>query len=135
MNMEDKKISRSEANSIREEITEIRALGKHNNQSDLADQYIENGNSLEQFRSALLDAISNDKPLPVGKAPAFIQSRHEEYSVSKAILGMDDVSKRGFEWEVSKDLERGQPKMNPNNVIIDMYNYLLICISIWIIII
>ena len=120
MNMEDKKISRSEANSIREEITEIRALGKHNNQSDLADQYIENGNSLEQFRSALLDAISNDKPLPVGKAPAFIQSRHEEYSVSKAILGMDDVSKRGFEWEVSKDLERGQPKMNPNNVIIDM---------------
>ena len=120
MNMEDKKLSRSEANSIREEITEIRALGKHNNQSDLADQYIENGNSLEQFRSALLDVLSNDKPLPIGKAPAFIQSRHEEYSVSKAILGMDDVSKRGFEWEVSQDLERGQPKSNPNAVIIDM---------------
>ena len=120
MNMEDKKISRSEANSIREEITEIRALGKHNNQSDLADQYIENGNSLEQFRSALLDAISNDKPLPVGKAPAFIQSRNESYSVANAILGMDDVSKRGFEWEVSKDLERSQPKLNPNNIIIDM---------------
>ena len=120
MNMEDKKLSRSEANSIREEISEIRALGKHNNQSDLADQYIENGNSLEQFRSALLDVLSNDKPLPIGKAPAFIESRNENYSVSKAILGMDDISQRGFEWEVSQDLERQQPKSNPNAVIIDM---------------
>ena len=120
MNMEDKKISRSEANGIREEISEIRALGKQHNLSDLADQYIENANTLEQFRSAVLDNVANDQPLPVAKAPAFIQSRHEEYSVSKAILGMDDVSKRGFEWEVSKDLERGQPKMNPNNIIIDM---------------
>ena len=120
MNMEDKKLSRSEANNIREEISEIRALGKQHNLSDLADQYIENGNSLEQFRTAVLDNITNDVALPVGKAPAFIESRNEEYSVSKAILGMDDVSKRGFEWEVSKDLERGQPKSNPNAVIIDM---------------
>ena len=120
MNMEDKKLSRSEANNIREEISEIRALGKQHNLSDLADSYIENGNSLEQFRAAVLDNINNDVALPVGKAPAFIQSRNEEYSVSKAILGMDDVSKRGFEWEVSKDLERQQPKSNPNAVIIDM---------------
>ena len=120
MNMEDKKISRSEANSIREEISEINALGKKHNLSDLSDQYIANGNSIEQFRSALLNEIANDKPLPVGNAPAFIQQRKEEYSVSKAILGMDDVSKRGFEWEVSQDLERQQPKSNPNAVIIDM---------------
>ena len=33
---------------------------------------------------------------------------------------MDDVSKRGLEWEISQDLERSQPKSNPNAVIIDM---------------
>ena len=60
------------------------------------------------------------KPLNLGTAPAFIQSRNEDYSVAKAILGMDDVSQRGFEWEVSQDLERQQPKSNPNAVIIDM---------------
>ena len=120
MNMEDKKLSRSEAKNIRAEISEIRALGKKHNLSDLADDYIENGNSLEQFRNTLMDKISNDVPLPVGNAPAFHQQRNEEYSVAKAILGMDDVSQRGFEWEVSQDLERSQPKSNPNAVIIDM---------------
>ncbi len=120
MNMEEQKLSRSEAKSIRDEISEIRALGVHHNLSDLADNYIQNGNSIEQFRSAVLDNIKNDQPLPVNKAPAFIQTRNEEYSVAKAIAGMDDVSKRGFEWEVSKDMERSQPKSNPNAVIIDM---------------
>jgi len=33
---------------------------------------------------------------------------------------MDDVSKRGFEWEISQDMERTQPKSNPNAVLIDM---------------
>ena len=120
MNMEDKKISRSEANSIREEITEIRALGKHHNLSDLADQYIENANTLEQFRSAVLNSIESDKALPVGKAPAFLQQRNEEYSVRRLILGMDDPSQRGFEHEISQDLERSQPKSSPDAVIVDM---------------
>ena len=80
MNMEEQKITRSEAKSIKEEISEILALGKHHNQRDLADSYIENGNSLQQFRSALLEALGNDAPLPVGKAPAFIQSK-QDYSV------------------------------------------------------
>ena len=120
MNMEEQKLSRSEAKSIREEISEIRALGVHHNLSDLADSYIENGNSLEQFRSAVLDNIKNDQPLPVAKAPAFIQRKNEEYSVVRAIAGIDDPSQRGFEHEVSKDLERTQPKSSPNAVIIDM---------------
>ena len=119
MNMEEQKITRSEAKSMREEISEIRALGKHNNQSDLADSYIENGNTLEQFRSALLDALASP-PLPIGKAPAFIQTRNENYSVVRAIAGIDDPSQRGFEHEISKDLERTQPKSSPNSVIIDM---------------
>ena len=117
MNMENNpKMTRSE----RDELIEIRNLGKKHNQVELADSFIENGNSLEQFRSALLDAVSNDQPLPVAEAPAFIRKQSEEYSVTRAIAGMDDVSKRGFEWEVSQDMERTQPKSNPNAVIIDM---------------
>ena len=127
MNMEeDKKLSRSERSQttnketeVRDEIISMRALGKLHNKSDMADDFIENGNSLNQFRSALLDAIQSPV-LELNRAPAFISQRREEYSVSKAILGMDDASKRGFEWEVSKDLERSHGKSNPNAVIIDM---------------
>ena len=119
MNMEEQKLSRSAEKELRENVSEILALGKHHNQRDLADSFIANGNTLEQFRSALLDSVSS-QPLPIGKAPAFNQNRNQEYSVSRAIEGMDDVSKRGFEWEVSQDLERSQPKSNPNAVIIDM---------------
>ena len=120
MNMEEQKLSRSAEKEYRENISEILALAKHHNQRELADSYIENGNSLEQFRSALLDNIKNDQPLPVSKAPAFIQRKNEEYSVVRAIAGIDDPSQRGFEHEVSKDLERTQPKSSPNAVIIDM---------------
>ena len=124
MNMEDKKISRSEAKNMREEISSIRALGKKHDLSDLADDFIENGNSLEQFRSVVLEQISSE-PLPIMSLsnknhPSHVRNNNEEYSVAKAILGMDDVSQRGFEWEVSQDLERSQPKSNPNAVIIDM---------------
>ena len=118
MNMEDKKLSRSEAKNIREEISEIRALGKRHDLSDLADTYIENGNSIEQFRGAVLDNIKTDAPLPVGNAPAFLQ-QPKGYSVLRALEGIDDVTKRGYEWEVSKDLERSMPKSNPNSVILD----------------
>lgn len=117
--MEEQKLSRNDSRKIREEISEIRALGKKHNLSDLADDYIENGNSLEQFRNTLLDKISNDVPLPVGKAPAFIRSSEQKYSVTNAIAGIDDPSKRGYEWEVSRDLERSMPKSNPNSVILD----------------
>jgi len=131
MKMEqEQKLSRSDSRKLREEISEIRHIGKKHNMSDEADNFIENGNSLEQFRSYVMESKVNDIPLPtpltdglgnsVRKAPAFNRGYGEEYSVAKAILGMDDTSKRGFEWEVSQDLERQQPKSNPNAVIIDM---------------
>jgi len=118
MNMEEQKLSRSESRKIREEISEIRALGVRHDLSDMADEYIANGNSLEQFRSYVLSNISNDEPLPIGKAPAYIQ-QNQEYSVIRALEGIDDASKRGYEWEVSQDLERSMPKSNPNAVILD----------------
>ena len=117
--MEEQKVSRNESRKIREEISEIRALGVRHNLSDMADEYIANGNSLEQFRSYVLTNISNDEPLPIGKAPAYIQ-QNQDYSVTRALEGIDDPSKRGYEWEVSQDLERSMPKSNPNAVILDI---------------
>ena len=122
MNMEEHKLSRNESKKLREEIVEIRGLGKRHDQSEMADEFIENGNSLEQFRSALLNAIATSEPLPLGnEAPAFVRNmKQPTYSVVNAIAGIDDASKRGFEWEVSQDLERSMPKSNPNAVILDL---------------
>ena len=122
MNMEET-LSRNESKKLREEIVEMRALGKHHNQSDMADEFISNGNSLEQFRKAVLDSLSNSEPLPTSfnEAPTFIRNmKQPTYSVVNAIAGIDDVSKRGYEWEVSQDLERSMPKSNPNSVILDL---------------
>jgi len=121
MNMEEQKLSRSQSKKLREEIVEIRSLAKQHDMSDMADEFIANGNSLEQFRSALLDAISNDEPLETPEVPAFVRNiKQEKYSVVRAIEGIEDVSKRGYEWELSKDLERSMPKTNPNSVILDL---------------
>jgi HK97 family phage major capsid protein/HK97 family phage prohead protease len=121
MNMEEQKLSRSETKKLREEIVEIRALGNQHNMSEMADDFIANGNSLEQFRSALLEKISNTEPLDTPNVASYVRSIKEpEYSVVRAIEGIEDVSKRGYEWEVSKDLERSMPKTNPNSVILDL---------------
>jgi HK97 family phage major capsid protein/HK97 family phage prohead protease len=121
MNMEEQKLSRSEAKKLREEIVEIRALGSKHNLSDMADDFIANGNSLEQFRSALLEKITNKEPLDTPDVASYVRNiRQPEYSVVRAIQGIEDVSKRGYEWEISKDLERSMPKTNPNSVILDL---------------
>lgn len=121
MNMEEQKLSRSETKKLREEIVEIRALGSKHNLSDMADDFIANGNSLDQFRSALLEKITNSEPLATPDVASYVRNIKEpEYSVVRAIEGIEDVSKRGYEWEVSKDLERSMPKTNPNSVILDL---------------
>ena len=121
MNMEEQKLSRSEAKKIREEIVEIRALGSKHNLSEMADDFIANGNSLEQFRSALLEKITNKEPLDTPDVASYVRNiRQPEYSVVRAIQGIEDVSKRGYEWELSEELERSMPKTNPNSVILDL---------------
>ena len=117
-NIEFKKGKEMTTRKERQEVSEIIALGDMHNLNAEAREYIENGNSLEQFRAFVLDNISNDEPLPIGKAPAFLQA-DQEYSVIRALEGIDDASKRGYEWEVSQDLERSMPKSNPNAVILD----------------
>ena len=121
MNMEEQKLSRSEAKKLREEIVEIRALGSKHNLSDMADDFIANGNSLEQFRSALLEKITNKEPLDTPDVASYVRNiKQPEYSVVRAIEGIEDVSKRGYEWELSEELERSMPKTNPNSVILDL---------------
>ena len=117
-NIEFKKGKEMTTRKERQEVSEIIALGDRHNLGAEAREYVENGNSLEQFRAFVLENISNDEPLPINTAPAFVQQK-EEYSVLRALQGIDDASKRGYEWEISKDLERSMPKNNPNSVILD----------------
>jgi len=120
--MNDEKMSRSESRKLRDEISEIRRLGVMHNLSNEADDFIENGNSLEQFRNYVLENIDNSKPLDlpstIGKAPAFNRNYSEEYSLANAIKGCLDPKHRGFEFEVSQDLQRNQELKNEHGVIV-----------------
>ena len=130
--MNDEKLSRSERKaeaSLREEISEIIALGKQHGKDDLAQRYISEGKSITEFRSALLDSIAS-QPLntpsfsdgagfSTRKAPAFNKIGKQDYSIARAIESLDDPSKRGLEWEISQDLERTQKKSSPNSILID----------------
>ena len=109
-NMETKREIRSE----RERVNEILALADHHNKRELGNEAIESGYSVEEFRSELLDAVKS-KPLSFGGS----NYNAEEYSVVRALQGLEDVTKRGYEWEISKDLERNHPKTNPNSIILD----------------
>ena len=121
-NMNEEKMSRSEARKLRDEITEIRDLGKLHDMSDIADDFIENGNTLEQFRNYVLENISNSEPLDlpstINKAPAFNRGFSEDYSLANAIKGCLDPKHRGFEHEVSQDLQRNQSLKNEHGVIV-----------------
>tara|TARA_Y100000114_G_scaffold93423_1_gene86827 strand:- start:231 stop:1880 length:1650 start_codon:yes stop_codon:yes gene_type:complete len=116
--MKDENLSRSQARKLREEISEIRALGRRHNLSDLADEYIDSGSSVEQFRSAVLKEIANTQPLDTPSMSSY-ESNTRDYSVIKALKGIDDVTARGYEWEVSQNLQRGLQGIQPNSVTLD----------------
>ena len=113
MNMEEKqtrsekKASLKTESQIREELSQIINLGAKHNQSELASRHIENGSSIAEFRDDLLSAIAT-KPL-YKRSTTYVArgSRNQEYSVAKSyykVLMM--FLQRGYEWEVSQDLER-----------------------------
>ena len=122
LNFKDIKMSEEnkiDSNAIRNEATEsvkaemlknakeISALGKHHNQRDLADNAIQNGMSVEQFRGVLLDNISNDKPLEVAPANLGLnEKQRNDYSLIKAINASStgDWSKAGYERELSEEI-------------------------------
>lgn len=127
MNMEDQKLSRNERKEMRAEISEIRTLAKRYKFDELGDKAIDEGLSVDKFRTILFEAVEEKRKADEFKntyvAPSsYVQTgsrgKHE-YSIVRAIEGIDDPSKRGYEWEISKDLERTMPKSNPNAVILD----------------
>ena len=126
---QEQKLSRNESRKLREEISEIRRIGKLQNMSDEADTFIENGNSLEQFRNYGMDKISNDEPLPTPlcdglgnstakRSTAFNKGYDETFSLQRAIQGCLDPSKKGFEHEVQADYQRNQELKNEHGIII-----------------
>ena len=133
MKMENEKLSRKESRNLREEISEIRSVATYWNMSELGDRAIEEGLSLAEFRKVVEDESRKQKktkqfqadhgasePLPLSsRCSVWGNSQKQEYSVARAIAGIDDPSKRGYEWEISQDLERTMPKSNPNAVILD----------------
>ncbi|MFL2700366.1 MAG: phage major capsid protein [Gammaproteobacteria bacterium] len=117
-NIQFKKGNEMTTRKERKEVAEIVALGNQHNMSVDAQQFIENGNSLEQFRKHVLDNISNDEPLPVTEAPMINKGTSNEYSISNAIRGCVDAKYRGFEHEVSQDYQRKQSLKNEHGIII-----------------
>ena len=121
---EEKHLSRNERKELRSEIAEIRACAKYYDMDDLGDKAISEGLTLDQFRSVCSKEREKRREVEefsniYTSAPAYHSHSNQEYSVARAIAGIDDPSKRGYEWEVSQDLERTMPKSNPNAVILD----------------
>jgi len=123
--MEEQKLSRSDSRKLRDDISSIRRLAKTFKCEDLGDKAIEDGLSLAEFRTIAVEKYESDqrqaefKNTYISEAPYVARGYNQEYSVLRALEGIDDASKRGYEWEVSQDLERTMPKRNTNAVILD----------------
>lgn len=63
----------------RKRVAEIRKLGKEAGETDLADAAIDNGDSVDAFRSALLEALmKREAPAVDNRAPAKVGEEHHE---------------------------------------------------------
>ena len=93
----------------REEIAEIVAIGQRHNQVEMAQQAIERGESLTQFRSRLLDKVA-DQPLPFREIDDLGLTDREtrSFSLAKAIQAKaeNDWSNAGFEAEVLRETSK-----------------------------
>tara|TARA_R100000808_G_C2139557_1_gene147467 strand:+ start:173 stop:1834 length:1662 start_codon:yes stop_codon:yes gene_type:complete len=108
-------------NSVTEErnrCSEITALGKKWDKEAEASSAIEKGTSLEAFRALVLDSIEESQPFPTPYVESVGDKR--SYSVQNALKGLQDPRERGFEFEISQDLERSQKRQNPDSVIIPL---------------
>jgi len=90
----------------REEIAEILAIAQRHNQVDMAQQAIERGESLTQFRSRLLDKIA-DQPLNLREVHDIGMTDKEtrQFSLARAIeaKASGDWSNAGLEAEVLRE--------------------------------
>ena len=95
------------ASKMDNEAQTIAQLGQKHGQTDLATKAIAAGQTLAEFRSDLLETVSNT-PLDV---PAYIESGQRQYSLGNLIRASitGDRSKAGYEFEVAQELERNHP--------------------------
>ena len=91
---------------------EIIDLAVKHNKRDLAHQAISEGKSVEEFRSVLLDNISNDTPLETPKDIGLTEKETKRFSIMRAINAMANPTDRKaqenarFEFEASEAAQR-----------------------------
>ena len=105
-------------NSERKRCSEIAEIGKRFNHEEDANKAIESGESLDSFRSKVLDAVETKTV-----ATPFVKDvgdSHREYSLINAVEGLHDVSKRGVEFEISQDLARSQKRTKGDSILVPL---------------
>jgi HK97 family phage major capsid protein len=103
----------------RARISEITSIAQRHGVSDLANSYISEGKSVDEFRAAVLDKLAN-KPAVAAAAPVLGMSEKEmrNYSLGRAVKAMltGDWSDAGLELEasraVAKECGKFQTKSN-----------------------
>jgi len=101
----------------RQRCSEITEIGSHFNHEAEAKTAIESGESLDNFRTKVLDKVqSRAYSTPLVKE---VGDSKQEYSMFSAIQGLLNPQKRGYEFEVSQDQARkyGPPRM-ANSVLV-----------------
>lgn len=102
----------------RSRCSEITEIGKRFKHEEDANQAIASGESLDSFRSKVLDKVQS-----VALATPFVKEvgdSKREYSLVNALNGLSDSSKRGYEHEISEDLSRTQKRQNADSIIIPL---------------
>ena len=105
-------------NAERKRCSEIAEIGKRFNHEEDANKAIESGESLDSFRSKVLDAVETKTV-----ATPFVKDvgdSHREYSLINAVEGLHDVSKRGVEFEISQDLARSQKRTKGDSILVPL---------------
>lgn len=89
---------------------EIIALGARKNKRDLAEQAINDGLTLEDFRGLLIDALPEGQPLEQSAGAVELnQKEQRDYSFMKAVRGLVNGSGlNGLEREVSDEIAKRQ---------------------------
>ena len=95
----------------RSRINEIMAIGTRHQRRELAEKAIRDGNSIEEFRGIMLDAIGSGVMLETPASDLGLSKKEtKEYSLTRAILSMATDGDRGrtasFEMECSAEIAK-----------------------------
>lgn len=103
----------------RERARDIRAMGRQFNMVDLADQHIDSGTSVDNFRSLVLSKLKDNGQLRVAESPEVGLSEREvqSYSFCRALLAAQDPANARkiapFEMEVSDAAQAKRDDTDP----------------------